>query len=247
MNRSGASENIVTYLFISSLMEPTLNKVSIGFKAKLFAEGLVSLVQSSDSFTVQNIFPINDYLPEKIPDCNSIDILIIELYCPSNHDLDYIYQIRSEFPHLRILLISVMPKKEIGIKLLESGISAYLLKSCDCVDFINALKKLTEGKHYYCSEITDTILASNKKKEQREEIDLTDREKEILGMLVSGITNKQIASRLSLSENTIKTHRKNIQAKFGVSNLLGMVRHACGANLVDFNGNGCCFACPVVE
>lgn len=228
-------------------MEPSLNRVSIGFKARLFAEGLASMVQSFDSFEVINTFSVDDCPPEHIPDGVAADIFVIELYCPSKSDLRYINQLRSAFPLQQILLISVMPRHDIGIKLLESGISAYVLKSCGYGDLLNALRKLTEGKHYFCSEITEHILSSNRKKEQFEDIDLTDREKEILGMLVGGITNKQIAHRLNLSENTIKTHRKNIQVKFGVSNLIGMVRYACRTNLIDPDDDGYCLVCPNVR
>jgi len=162
-------------------------------------------------------------------------------------DLNHIQTLVASYPLLNILLISLLPRTNIGFDLLDSGISGYLLKSCAKEDLMSALNKISENKPYICSDITQNLFTGKRKDQDKKEFDLTDREKEILSMLVSSHTNKQIASKLNLSENTVKTHRRNIHAKFGVSNLLGMVRYACRSNLIDFGDDGYCLVCPYVN
>lgn len=229
------------------MMDRPQHNILIGFKTRLFSDGLECIVNSSDGYRVLYTFPIGDYQIEDLPSGSNEHILILELNCPTNREIEYITQLKIRFPAIRILVISLLPRHHIGITLIESGISAYILKSCGNRDLFTALNKIVEGKHYYCSDLTESILSSNKKTEQLKEIELTDREKEILGMLVGSMTNKNIAIHLNISENTVKTHRKNIQAKFGVSNLIGMVRYACRSNLIEFGDDGFCMVCPYVN
>ena len=228
-------------------MDRPQHNISIGFKSRMFSDGLDSIVKSFDHFNVLSSFPFGNNQLKNLPEIQVEDILILELNCPSNRDLESILLLREKYPLHKFILISMLPRHNVGIRLMEIGISAYLLKSCGQNDLLTALNKVVNGKHYYCADITENLLSAKSKAEHVKEIELTEREKEILGMLVTGLTNKQIANCLNISENTIKTHRKNIQQKFGVSNLIGMVRYACRSNLIDFGDDGFCTVCPFVN
>lgn len=234
-------------MFFILEMGQDLHKISIGFKSKMFAEGLESLSKALKNYQVISTFSVGECTKEVLPEVEACNILILELNFPLKSELEFIYQLRERFPDQQILLISLMPRHEIGINLIESGISAYLLKSCGYSDLMTALQKLATRKRYFCSDITEFLLSSNNSEENSKDFDLTAREKEVLGMLVCGKSNKQIANCLNISENTIKTHRKNIQEKFGVSNLIGMVRYACMSNLIDAEEKINGFHCPFMH
>jgi len=223
------------------------HKISIAYTTRLFSDGLEAIIDRFENFTVEFTSPIGKELFNRLTNNSFGQILILQINCPSTRDLDLIKKLIESYPLVKILLLSLLPRTNIGFELIESGISGYLVKSCAKEDLLSALNKIAENKPYICSEITQNLFTGKKKDHDKKEYDLTDREKEVLSMLVSSHTNKQIANKLNLSENTVKTHRRNIHAKFGVSNLLGMVRYACRSNLIDFGDDGYCLVCPYVN
>lgn len=228
-------------------MQSPKNNIAIAYTTRLFAEGLETLINDLEDYNVTFTIPLGKELFKILESMASDHILILEVNCPGMRDLDHINKLSESFPLLKLLLLSLLPRTNIGIDLIESGISGYLLKSCTKEDLVSALNKIVTDKPYICSDITQNLFTGKNKYQAAGNYTLTDREKEILSLLVSSHTNKQIARKLNLSENTVKTHRRNIHAKFGVNNLLGMVRYACRSNLIDFGDDGYCLACPYVN
>jgi len=228
-------------------MASGINKVSIGYSSMLFSNGLEAIINEFDDFTVHTSVPVGDKLRTTLGNNGSPDFLILEMDYPKDRDLSYIKLLSETFGSVKILLLSHLSNRLMTGNLLESGISGYLLKSCSQQDLLSALTKMSEDKPYFCSDITKTLFTTNDSHHDFEEYTLTGRELEILALLVQSRTNKYIAENLKISENTVKTHRRNIQKKFGVSNLLGMVRYACRENLVDFGCAEFCKSCPYVN
>lgn len=222
-------------------------KVFIAYTSRLFSDGLHDMIDTFEGYTAMRSFPFGNSILDNFSDKTRADILVLEVNCPLKRHLEQIYCLLEAFPNQKIILLSNQPRLEIGVDIIESGISAYMLKSCGKEDLLAAFRKIIEGKHYFCSDITQRLLSPNYENPYEKEVKLTDREKEILGLLVNSYSNKQIAIQLSLSENTVKTHRKNIHAKFGVSNLIGLVRYACRSNLIEFGDEGFCLVCPYVH
>ena len=219
------------------------HQVVIGYTQKLCSDGLESMIEASDNFAVRGIVAVKD-LEEYLKSKNSYEVLIIELRYPSKGDLSFLVQLKKQHPLVRIMLISLMTGAGLSSKLIESGIDAYILKSCSKTDLFAALNNIVNGKNFFCSDIIKSILTANGNSNKIREVDLTQRETEVLSLLVAGNANIQIAKELRLSENTVKTHRKNILAKFGVNNLIGMIRFACRARLLDYSSDGFCEGCP---
>jgi DNA-binding NarL/FixJ family response regulator len=219
------------------------HQIVIGFTHELCSQGLEAMIDSSDDFAIHGILPVSK-LTEHLKTKNSTDIIIIELKCPGKNDLDLIIQLKKEHPLIRIMLISLQPCLDLSRNLIDSGLDAFILKSCSKTDMFAALRKIAEGKSYYCSDIIKSLMVSNSASDKKTEIELTQREVEVLAHLAAGKSNFTIAKELRLSENTIKTHRKNILAKFGVNNLIGMIRFACRARLLDYGADGFCEGCP---
>lgn len=223
------------------------NQILVGYTSQLFSNGLESIIDGFDNFSVVNSIPVGEKLKKMLGNNGSPDFLILEVDHPGERDLKYIKLLAEAYSFTKILLLSHLPNRHMTGDLLESGISGYLLKSCSRQDLLSALSKMLEDKPYFCSDITKTLLAGHKMNQRFEEQSLTEREISILTLLVQGHTNKSVALDLKISENTVKTHRRNIQKKFGVNNLLGMVRYACRENLVDFGCTEFCTTCPYVN
>jgi len=219
------------------------HQVLIGYTHRLCAEGLESMIENADDFRVIGVVPVKE-LGEYLNSLKDIDILIIELKFLEKSSLSFLVHLKKKHPKIRLMLISLLTCNDLTSKIVESGVDAYILKTCSKTDLFAALGKILEGGNFFCSEIIKSMLSANGNSGDTPEIDLTKRETEVLCLLVQGNTNMQIAKELSLSENTIKTHRKNILSKFGANNLIGLVRHACRARLLDYDLEGFCNKCP---
>ena len=223
------------------------NHVIIAYTSRLFSHGLERIIDGFEKFTVVGSFPVGDKLNPTLVNHGTPDFLIIEIDIPGKGDLEYIRLLTQMHTSVRILLISHLSNRQITGELLESGILGYILKSCSSEDVLSALKKMLENTPYFCSHITKTLLSSSGSNQNPDEQILTVRELEVLSLLVQSYTNKYIADNLQISENTVKTHRRNIQKKFGVSNLLGLVRFACREQLIDFGCEEFCTTCPHIN
>jgi len=232
---------------LGTIMGSHNHQVLIAYSSRLFSNGLESIIDGFDNFSVLNSLPVGEKLKTLLDSNRSPDFLILEVEHPGERDLNYIKALSETCSSIKILLLSHLPNRHMTGSLLGSGISGYLLKSCTRQDLLSALNKMSEDKPYFCSDITKTLLKHNNHQNETEQPSLTGREIEILTLLVQGRTNRFVADDLKLSENTVKTHRRNIQKKFGMSNLLGMVRYACRENLVDFGCADFCTTCPYVH
>lgn len=225
-------------------MKESKNQILIGYTNRLFADGLESIIEAYGEFTVVRSEPIHAKFIDLVKRSVGIEALILEMEHISEIDFNIICDLMNDQPNIHILLISHMPCAKLRGVLIESGIEAYLLKTCGGADLLIALRKIMDGKFYFCSEIIKAIMIENKKSEEKKQYELTHREEEILSMLIDGKNNIEIARKMSLSENTVKTHRKHIFTKFGVNNLLGMVRYACAAQLINHGREEFCKNCP---
>ncbi len=144
----------------------------------------------------------------------------------------------------RQTLISDLIRNGMFSDMLNTGIEGYILHTCSKRDLETAIVKLRSNERYICTSITSQIFCKMGQNSTSDNIiKLTLREKEVLGLLVKMHSNKSIASELSISELTVKTHRKNIMKKFGSKNLLSLVRYACRENLINGKNDDFCKGC----
>lgn len=230
----------------NSIFMNTQRKILIGYTSRLFCDGMEAILQENKGYKIVDSVPARNGIAERLSIKNGeeVDILLIELCKPRKHDIDFVKSLLEGFNGLKVFLVSHLPHHKISKELIEMGIGAFLLKSCSKKDLIMALDKLSAGLNYYCTDITMSIMHPRKEVSYEDEVHLTEREKQVLSELVNSKTNYQIADKLKLSENTVKAHRRNIQNKFGVNNLMGMVRYACRSNLIDFGRDEFCIECP---
>ena len=184
----------------------------------------------SDTYGVDNLAEAFSLLPE----CE-VELIWLDGAIPGLHQEGMIKQIRKAAPHARILLFGTgdsIPEIKTYFK---QGIHAYLPKTACLDDISEALCNISAGKIYlpaslnrsFASWITAPIL---KKKRGQE---LTQREKEVLSLIVEEHTTGEIAQKLFISYCTVETHRVNLIQKLGVKNTAGMVRVAFETGLYN--------------
>lgn len=139
------------------------------------------------------------------------DITLMDLRLPGSNGTDILIAIRGEFPNARIIMLSSSDSDGEIQRALRSGASGYVLKSMPFEDLLTVIRSAHSGKRHVPVEVA-ALLA-----EHLGEEDLTPREIQVLQLIRDGFKNKQIANELSISENTVNFHIKNIVDKLGAN------------------------------
>ena len=165
---------------------------------------------------------------------SSWDALILDISLPGLSGLDVLKRIRAERKKLPILVLSMYPEEQYGIRVLKAGASGYLTKSCAPEKLVEALEHILEGGRYVSPALAEKLaLELDDRVEDEPHQVLTDREYQVMRMIASGKTVSAIAGELSLSAKTISTHRSRILAKMHMKNSAELTHYAVTKGLVD--------------
>jgi len=145
----------------------------------------------------------------------SPDIVLMDVIMPIMNGIDATRAIRDQFPNIKVLALSSFPDEEGVRAMLNAGAIGYLLKSSSVENLVHTIHTTAAGQSVFSPEVTQ-ILINPRQSGTANEFGLTAREREILQLLVEGLNNKDIASRLSISYSTAKFHVRRIFGKLGV-------------------------------
>jgi len=162
----------------------------------------------------------------------SFDIVVLDISMPLMDGVEVLKKIKKHFKNLPVLMLTMHNEEKLIKKVIKLGVSGYLLKSSATNDLIQAILEISKGNNFFTDDIL-TILARENEKEDRgrarkkkvEDL-ISEREIEILRLIVKEKTNKQIAEELSLSSRTIEGHRINIMEKLNIKTTIGLVKYA---------------------
>lgn len=167
---------------------------------------------------------------------NQVDVLITDLTMPFLDGIALTAQVKQEFPALKVLMLTVNDSPDLIRDAFLAGVAGYVVKKAGRNELERAIHAVAKGDLYYSQEVMATILVrqdSAKMNERAMLSSLTQRELEILRLLVEEKSSNQIASELYISSGTVENHRYKIFKKLGVSNVVGAVKFALKYKLVD--------------
>jgi DNA-binding NarL/FixJ family response regulator len=154
------------------------------------------------------------------------DITLMDLQLPKLGGVAAITQIRAQNPAARIIVLTTFDGDEDIFRSLQAGAKAYLLKGMTIDDLLNTIRLVHAGKTSISPAIAEKLA------DRMSTQDLTARELDVLERIVAGRANKEIASDLSISEATVKTHVNNLLSKLGVSDRTNAATMAIQRGLV---------------
>ena len=172
--------------------------------------GVSTLVNSQDDMTVVGE-AANGKQGVELFRATRPDVTLMDLRMPEMNGVDAIIAIRKEFPDARIMVLSTYDGDEDIYRAFQAGARAYLLKDMHHDELVRAIRAVHQGQRFVPPAIA-TRLA-----ERMPRSDLTARELEVLRLIVKGMSNKEIASALQITEGTVKIHVNNLLSKLGVS------------------------------
>jgi DNA-binding NarL/FixJ family response regulator len=139
------------------------------------------------------------------------DVTLMDLRLPQLNGVEAIGRIRLDFPHARIIVLTTFDGDEDIYRALQAGARGYLLKGMTTDELVEAIRSVYAGKSRIPAPVAERLA------ERMSAPILTARETEVLHLIVGGNSNKEIASALSISEATVKTHINSLLSKLGVT------------------------------
>ncbi|CAM4109290.1 response regulator transcription factor [Zobellia nedashkovskayae] len=175
---------------------------------------------------------------------NTPDLLIIDIRMPRMTGIEAVEKLSAQNSPVKCIILSMHDSEEYILKSVKAGALGYLLKDTGKTEFIKAIHTVRDGGKYYSGDISNVLvnnlLGSTTKIDETpknvtstsNQFDLTNKELQVLELVLSGLTNKQISEKLQNSKRTVETHRFNLMRKMEVKNLIDLSKKAQQFNLV---------------
>ena len=159
------------------------------------------------------------------------DVVLMDLVMPKMNGAEATQALVNACPEIKVIALTSFKEQELVEGALKAGAIGYLLKDVDADELADAIRQAYAGKPTLAPEATQVLIQASRKP-YKPGIDLTEREKEVLGLLVEGLTNPEIAQQLYVSKSTVKFHVSSILNKLQVSSRTEAVAKALQEGLI---------------
>lgn len=159
------------------------------------------------------------------------DVVLMDLKMPEVDGVHATREIRTKHPGVRVIVLTSFAEDNMVQGALQAGATGYLLKNISGAELANAIRAAHAGRMTLSSEATEVLVHATAHPIVPAD-DLTEREREVLALMVDGLGNQEIADRLFLSLGTVKFHAGNIYSKLGVDSRVAAVTLAIQRRLV---------------
>jgi DNA-binding NarL/FixJ family response regulator len=207
----------------------------------LVREGLCALLTADDGIEV--VAEADDGVDalNKCRECKP-DIAVLDIAMPKLNGLLAARRIRSDFPEVKVLVLSMYSEEEYVTEALRAGASGFIMKDAAASELISALKTISRGERFLSPAVSWKLVkkyvVNGRHVEVKEKEKLSNREKEVLQLIAEGYTSSEIAGILKLSVKTVQAHRSRIMEKLDIHTIAGLTRHAIRIGLVGASDSG---------
>jgi DNA-binding NarL/FixJ family response regulator len=155
------------------------------------------------------------------------DVILLDISMPGRNGIETLKQIRAEGIKSPILMLSMHPEDQYGVRVLKAGASGFLNKESATEELLTAVHRVLSGRKYITPSIAEKLAESVGIEGDKHAHDmLSDREMQVMELIASGKTVSEIADELSLSVNTISTYRTRLLEKLSLNNNAELTRYA---------------------
>ena len=169
------------------------------------------------------------------------DIVLMDISMPKTNGLEATRIIKDRHPQLKVLILTQHDNREYIAPALGAGAAGYVLKRSGRREMLNAIRQVHEQGAFLSNNIAQEVLqdySQNGRTVEDVEQHLTDRERQVLELIVRGRSNKEIALELGISPKTVSVHRTNLMSKLNVQNTVELIRFATNHPLLSLNVAG---------
>ena len=208
-------------------------KILIADDHAIVREGLKQIVEEAADMVVADEASSGHEVLDKARN-NEYDVVVLDISMPGRDGVDILKQLKSQKPHLPILVFSMHPEEQYAIRVLKAGAAGYLTKESASDELITAIRRVSTGRKYVSSSLAEKLAFNLERDPEKpcHEI-LSDREYQVMCMIAVGKRIKEIAEELCLSVKTISTYRARILEKMKLKNNSELMHYAIKHRLVE--------------
>jgi DNA-binding NarL/FixJ family response regulator len=214
-------------------------KILIADDHQFILESIEILLSSIPDFEIVGTYANGKALFDAVSAYDHIDIVLTDYNMPEMNGIELTYKLRQEYPHIKVMLLTVSEDVEVIQEAFQAGVSGYLMKKAGKKEFEKALNVIASGQKYYSESVVFELLNRDKRISEFVNLNikddlqtLSDREIEIITLIAEEHSSNAIAEKLFLSPATVETHRHNILKKLGIKNSIGLVKFAIKNKLI---------------
>ncbi len=193
---------------------------------QIVLDGLKALLDDLDGFdcvaTAENGQKALDLLQ-----VFEVDVVLMDIDMPVMNGMEATRRIKKHHPKVKVISLTQHSERGMVRQLLDCGSDGYLLKNIAQDELADAIRKVNNGENVFSSEVALSLAGKAiEKNSNGVEVELTERELEILALIAEGLSSKQIGEKLFISPRTVDTHRTNLMNKLEIHNIAGLIRFA---------------------
>lgn len=156
------------------------------------------------------------------------DLLLVDISLRDMNGLELTRLLRSQYPSLKVLVLSMYDNNEYVSESVRAGASGYVLKNSPSREIIAAIEAIASGGTFYSAEIAQRLIA-----DKNTDNELTPRESQVLYKMAQGLNNKEMARELDISVRTVETHRLSIRRKLNIDKPAALVKYAIDHGIIS--------------
>lgn len=164
-----------------------------------------------------------------------VDVLVLDLTMPGTDGFEVLRQVKATLPGMKVLVLTMHADAEYVARAVQDGADGYLLKDSAVQDLVAAIEAVQAGRAYYSPpvqrELSELLRAHSAPPRPMDT--LTEREREVVGLVVKGFSTKEIATQLDISTRTVETHRANLMRKLNLKSVALLTQFAIREGLVQ--------------
>ena len=209
---------------------------------RILREGIKAILERTAEFRVVGEAANG---PQALNLCKKIhpDLVLMDIELPEMNGIEATTEIVRHCPNTKVVILTMCDDETSVASAFHSGVRAFLLKKTGAADLLDALRTVSKGGAYLSPEVSDCFLSHIQHGGQDPQPKpllnrLSPREQQVLRLVAEGKTSKDIANLLELALQTVRTYRKSLMKKVGVTNVAGLTRVALAAGLITFGALG---------
>ena len=192
----------------------------------IVATGVKAILDANEDINIVGIVENGELVLEKLQEI-SVDIVLMDINMPKMNGIICTKKVKELYPKIKVIILTMYNRKQFIQELLMVGADGCVLKSNSGKELMTAIERVRSGNTYFdhVNEFVDPVKVFS-------EHQLSEREIEVITFISEGLTSKETAERMFISEHTVKTHRKNIFRKLKVKDINELVRFAMNEGII---------------
>ena len=212
-------------------------KVAIADDHQIFRKGVILSLRSYTNIKIVMEADNGEDLLAKIPEADP-DVILCDLKMPIKDGIDTTKQISKDFPHIRVIILTMYEDERFVGHLMDCGAAGYLLKSTEPAEIKRAITDVMRTGFYLNPFVNKVLIKKNYSKQKfnpslNSEIVISEREKEVLTLVCMEFTASEIAQKMDISARTVEAIKDRLMERFGVKNSVGLVFYAMKNQLIE--------------